>query len=132
MAIPALLNAPAPVLASQWKILFDSGVTPIVSLAMSSGAGFAALALQSALKPATSTCLQRNLYIAASIGSFALVPYTKWLMWANITELEKRAESASKDKDDIHDLVKTWSTYNFWRGIMFLSSGVAGICACLN
>jgi formate-dependent nitrite reductase membrane component NrfD len=134
MAIPALLHAPAPVLATQWKILFDNGVIPVVFLALSSSAGFAALALQSTLRSTTSTFLQRNLYIAASITAFGLVPYTKILMWGNITELEKRAQTTSrrKEKDDTHDLVKTWSSFNFWRGIMLLSSGVAGIWASVS
>ena len=130
MSIPSLQLSPSLLLATQWKLLFDNGITPVVTLSMSSGVGFAVLAgLTHVNKGAL---MQRNLYIGAAVAALGLAPYTKILMGKNIEMLEKRAsEGKGEGKDDVHALVATWGKYNFWRGVMLLNSGVMGIGAAL-
>lgn len=125
VTLPALLHAPAGTLATQWKTLFSKGTPPVVSLTLSSSVGFAALAYR---HPANATgTLTRNLYIAASLAAFGLIPYTRLLMWDNITSLATEGQQ----QQDTHDLVKTWGKYNLWRGIMLLSSAGFGLWASL-
>lgn len=141
VTLPALLYASPPTLATQWKILFDTGLTPVVSLAMSSAVGFATLAYRatntpSVLSTGLESHMKRNLYVAAAVSAFGLVPYTKLLMWHNIAELERRAEMAGKGDDerkpDTHTLVKQWGTLNLYRGCMLLVSAGLGLWACVN
>jgi hypothetical protein len=134
VTVPALLKAPEALLATQWKVLYDHGITPVVSLAMSSGVGFAVLAFQKTPTSATSIYMQRNLYIAAAITAFGLAPYTRFLMWNNIGELERRADypGEGKEKEDTRQLVETWAKFNLWRGVMLLSSASLGIWACVS
>jgi hypothetical protein len=134
VTIPALLKAPGPLLVTQWKALYDHGITPVVSLAMSSGVGFALLAYQKASSPVIGVQMQRNVYIAASAMAFGLAPYTRLLMWNNIEELERRAKltSEGKEKEGTRQLVETWAKFNLWRGFMLLSSAGLGIWACVS
>lgn len=80
------------------------------------------------------TYTKRNLYAAAAISAFALVPYTRLLMWENITELSKRAKDAEEGKEhkDTHELARTWGRLNAWRGLILLNSAALGISASLN
>ncbi|KAH7381488.1 hypothetical protein DE146DRAFT_760918 [Phaeosphaeria sp. MPI-PUGE-AT-0046c] len=90
MFIPALYLSPSTHLATQWKLLFDYGIIPVVTLSMSSGAGFAILAgLAHANNGAV---VQRNLYVGAAVAALGLAPYTRLLMGRNIEMLEKRAK----------------------------------------
>lgn len=135
VTLPALLHAPAATLATQWKILYDTGVVPVVSLAMSSAAGFAVLAYQSTVAPASASSLaRRKLYIGAAVAAFGLAPYTRLLMWQNITALEKRAKDAAEghEQSDTHQLVTAWGKLNLWRGVMLLSSAGLGVWASVN
>lgn len=131
MSLPSLQLSPAPLLATQWNLLFDNGMIPVVTLSMSSGAGFAILA---GLRHVDNgAVVQRNLYVCAAVAAFGLAPYTRLLMGTNIDTLEKRAkEGKGEDKDDTHALVATWGRYNFWRGVMLLSSGLLGMGAAMN
>ncbi|KAF3047964.1 hypothetical protein E8E12_002332 [Didymella heteroderae] len=54
VTLPALLQSAPDTLAKQWKTLFDHGITPVVSLAMTSAAGFTALAYHTTLTPGLS------------------------------------------------------------------------------
>ncbi|KAF1852034.1 uncharacterized protein K460DRAFT_413512 [Cucurbitaria berberidis CBS 394.84] len=137
VTIPALLHAPPSTLAVQWKILFDSAITPVVSLAMSSAVGFATLAYRETHTVSTSVG-KRNLYVAAAVGAFGLAPYTRLLMWDSIAELEKRAKAGEKREGEevggskTHALVKQWGTLNLYRGCMLLVSAGLGLWASVN
>lgn len=70
----------------------------MVTLTMTSTVGFATLAYRSTFTPSlTATGLishtKRNLYIAAAVGAFSLVPYTGLLMRDVILKLSKQAEA---------------------------------------
>ncbi|KAJ4368840.1 hypothetical protein N0V83_005922 [Neocucurbitaria cava] len=142
ITLPALLHASPSTLATHWKILFDTGITPVLSLAMSSAVGFATLAYRATYTSSlASTGLvshaKRNLYIAAAVAAFGLAPYTKLLMWRNISELERRAQLVEKGdngkgENDTHALVKQWGTLNLYRGFMLLSSAGLWIRACVS
>jgi len=96
----------------------------MIALSMSSSAGFAALAYSTSLTT-------RSLYIGAALAALGLAPWTRLVMWGNITELERRAENAAEGREmgDTHELVKTWGKLNLWRGSILLSSAVLGMCA---
>ncbi|OAL50285.1 hypothetical protein IQ07DRAFT_680592 [Pyrenochaeta sp. DS3sAY3a] len=139
VTLPALLKASPSTLATQWKVLFDTGITPVVTLAMSSTVGFATLAYRATYNPLSISAglvnhTKRNLYVAAAVAAFGLVPYTRLLMWRNIAELEKRAKAAvdGEASNDTHDLVKQWGTLNLYRGLVLLSSAGLGVWACCN
>lgn len=116
---------------------------------MSSSAGFALLAYRAMDTPTLTapglvSHAKRNLYVGAALAAFGLVPYTKFLMYADIGQLEVKAReakaartgvkgaSASADGDkETYELVKKWGTMNFWRGMILLSSAGMGIWACV-
>ena len=120
----------------QWKILFDCGITPVVSLTMSSAVGFAALAYHAALTPSLTAPgvvfhRERTLYAAAAVTAFGFAPYTQILMGSTNAELSRRATVDDKEADT-HELVKTWGRYNLIRGCMLLVSAGLGIWACVS
>jgi hypothetical protein len=133
VTLPALLSAPAGTLATQWKVMFDSGIAPMASLSTTSAAGLALLAYHAPTVTSASLA-ERNLYIAAAVGAASLGPYTKILMGSNIEALEKRAKAAAEgqEKGDTHELVRTWGRYNFFRGLMLLSAAGCGMWASLS
>ncbi|KAF2785998.1 hypothetical protein K505DRAFT_156223 [Melanomma pulvis-pyrius CBS 109.77] len=136
VTLPVLLTTPPSAIAVQWQILYDSGIAPVVSLAMSSAVGFATLAYRAtpsmdAVGVASHT--KRNLYIAAAAAAFGLAPYTQILMLATNKELMRRAKAGDKgQKGDTHELVKTWGRWNFWRGTMVLVGAGLGLWASVN
>lgn len=112
--------------------MFDSGIAPVVSLAMTSAAGFAVLAYRTpGLTSASVT--ERNLYIAAAVGAASLAPYTRIIMGSNLDALERRAQVAAEGqgKGDTHELVRMWGRLNLFRGLMLLSSAGIGMWASL-
>jgi phospholipase/lecithinase/hemolysin len=138
VALPALLRADPSTLAAQWQLLYDHGIGPVVSLALSSSLGFATLAYRSTLTPSlTATGLvsytRRNLYIGAAVAMVGLAPYTQILMGSTNKELMRRATTGAKKEDvgDVHALVKRWGHLNFWRGVMLLAGAGMGAWATL-
>jgi hypothetical protein len=135
ITFPALLQAQTPTLVKQWHVLYNSGITPVVGLAVTGSAGFAALAYRAASAPGHNALdgglwAKRNLYIAAAVMTFSLTPYTWILMWDTIQELERRAERIEKDeKGDTRELVLKWGTQNLWRGVMLLTGAGLGVWA---
>lgn len=106
ITFPALLQAQTPTLVKQWHVLYNSGITPVVGLAVTGSAGFAALAYRAASAPGHNALdgglwAKRNLYIAAAVMTFSLTPYTWILMWDTIQELERRAKSTPAVKPTI-------------------------------
>lgn len=116
--------------------MFDHGITPVVSLTMTSAVGFAALAYQSTFNPNLTAARlmshrERNLYAAAAVTAFGLAPYTQIIMGSVNAELARRATAGEK-KGDTHELVRTWGRYNLIRGCMLLLSAGLGMWACVS
>ncbi|PIB01393.1 hypothetical protein CB0940_00302 [Cercospora beticola] len=133
-AAPALLQAPAPLLAKQWQILFtrDKLLAPIISL-FSSGT-FACLAYrdQTWTKPAI-------LYTTASSLLLALIPYTYLLGEPVNKKLEEKARTLKaeeapgvKREESVHGLVDTWASVNFGRAVVSFVASAAAIWAAVE
>ncbi|KAJ4982578.1 hypothetical protein SVAN01_11931 [Stagonosporopsis vannaccii] len=142
VTLPALLLSPPASLASQWKSLFDHGIVPVVSLTLSSAAGFAALAYHATLTPAVTASglvsyRVRNLYAGAALLGVALAPYTQVLMGGVNAELARRAAERANgaekereresEREGTGELVRKWGTLNLWRGVMLLCSAGLGL-----
>ncbi|KAF2462828.1 uncharacterized protein BDR25DRAFT_122299 [Lindgomyces ingoldianus] len=134
VTLPALLHSAPSTLATQWQILYDYGITPVVSLSMSSAVGFATLAYRTTLTSTGAvTNARRNLYIAAAVATFGLAPYTKIVMNRTNEELMKRAKmSSSEGKSDTHDLVRQWGRLVLGRGTLLLIGAGLGLWASVN
>jgi hypothetical protein len=135
VTLPALLQSPPATLAKQWKTLFDHGITPVVTLTMTSAIGFTALAYHTTLTPGLTgtgalTTRERNLYVAAAVTAFGLAPYTQILMGSVNAELTRRATAG--EKEGTKELVETWGMYNLLRGCMLLVSAGLGTWACVS
>lgn len=131
-ALPAFLQSPPPLLAKQWKSLYDNGIGLIVPCAMGAAVGFAYLAFD-ASKVVGWGGSQVKLYVAAATAAFGLAPYTQIVMRSNIKRLTKIASSGTDDgrvgKVEVHELVRTWGTFNLIRGFLPLSAAVIGVWA---
>lgn len=127
VTLPALLQSSPDTLATQWKTLFDHGIAPVVTLSMSSAAGFAALAYGAG----AAASRERDLYVAAAVAAFGLAPYTQILMGGVNGELSRRAGAGEK-RADTHELVRTWGRYNLARGCLLLLSAGLGTWACVS
>ncbi|KAF2107034.1 hypothetical protein BDV96DRAFT_654126 [Lophiotrema nucula] len=135
ITLPVLLPSKPQALATQWRTLFNAGITPVVTLAMSSAAGFALLAYRATYTPTPTSpgqvnTLKRNLYVAAAIGAFSLAPYTAILMGnVNDTLMQRAAQAAKEEVKDTHELVRRWGTLNFNRGLLLLAGAACGVVA---
>jgi hypothetical protein len=138
-----LLTSTPSHLPTQWQLLYDHGIGPVATLAISSGTGFAVLAYRSAPSITDiptggllSSHSKRNLYIAASVAVFGLVPYTRILMKSTNNELMRRAkvvkEAGEMKGQGTHEMVRKWGRYNFVRGLMVLAGAGLGLWASLN
>ncbi|KAF2679251.1 DUF1772-domain-containing protein [Lentithecium fluviatile CBS 122367] len=132
ITFPALRHAPDQLLLTQWQTLYDSGLVPVVTTALSSAAGFAALAYRTSLAPAgTVSTSQRNWYAAAAVAMLGLAPYTRIVMGGTIDELSRRAKARKEEseKADTRALVEQWGTLNLWRGMLLLMGTGVGVWA---
>lgn len=162
VSVPALLSgastAPASTIATQWKTLYDRAVGPVVTLSMTSTIGFAALAYRTATAaaaaatssvtsppgltntpPAASAMVtKRNFYIAAAVLAFSVAPYTRLVMWENISQLEKLAGAAgpagkgTAGSAATQGLVQRWGELNLYRACMPLLSALCGLLAAVS
>lgn len=132
ITFPALRHATGRTLLTQWQILYDSGFVPVVTTALTSALGFATLAYRTTLAPAgVISHGKRNLYAAAAVAMFGMVPYTRIIMVGTIDELSRRAKAgkAAGEKADSRALVERWGTLNFWRGLLLLTGTGLGVWA---
>jgi len=132
--VPALLEAPAPLLAKQWKKLFDADklLAPAIALFSSGIFGYISYRDQTWTKPAI-------LYASSSVLMASLIPFTFILGEPINKKLEDRARNlasasltdasveagVSKD-ENTHSLVDKWATVNFGR---FVISAVGAVLA---
>ena len=132
--VPALLVSPGPLLARQWKILFDKGLVVVVSNVAVSSAAFAYLAYD-ARAPSLSG-LQSRLFVGAAVAAVASAPYTKVVMGgvnSRLIEiavgLEAADQRAKVDEGEVRGLVGAWSRLNAVRSVLPLTAAVIGIWA---
>ncbi|KAF2209734.1 hypothetical protein CERZMDRAFT_107023 [Cercospora zeae-maydis SCOH1-5] len=132
---PALLLAPAPLLAKQWQTLFtrDKLLAPILSLFSSGTFAYLAYRDQTWTKPAI-------LYTTASSLLLALIPYTYLLGEPVNQKLEEKArtlkaeekEVGVKNEESVHALVDKWATVNFGRAVVSFVASAAAIWAAVE
>ncbi|PPJ53931.1 hypothetical protein CBER1_04599 [Cercospora berteroae] len=130
---PALLLAPAPLLAKQWQTLFtrDKLLAPVLSLFSSGTFAYLAYRDQTWTKPAI-------LYTTASSLLLALIPYTYLLGEPVNKKLEEKArtlkaeEAGVKREESVHGLVDTWASVNFGRAVVSFVASAAAIWAAVE
>ncbi|KAF2772927.1 hypothetical protein EJ03DRAFT_387272 [Teratosphaeria nubilosa] len=135
-ATPALLHAPAPLLAKQWKTSFTSDQCLAPAITLFSTATFGWLAYRDPTRPSST---QFRLHLIAATLLTSLIPYSFFLLEplnrrllkkasdlasASLTDAEVEA-NVSRD-DSVHALVDKWAVVNLGRTIL---SGVAAIAA---
>lgn len=144
-AVPSLLHSPAPLLAKQWKSLFDNGLLLVAPCGVAAATGFAYLAYHSAstatLPPGASVWGVRGvkLYTAAAVAALAFAPYTQVFMAGvngSLKAAAGRAAQGAVGKDlvaagegSVHDLVSTWSKFNLVRGFLSVGAVMVGVFA---
>ncbi|KAI4797120.1 hypothetical protein E4T44_12020, partial [Aureobasidium sp. EXF-8845] len=87
-SVPALMDAPAPLLAKQWKKIFDSGKVVAPPMAAVSSIIFGYLAYRA---PTASSDFK--LYTIAAILVPSIIPYTVSLMSGINSKLQEKAAS---------------------------------------
>ncbi|EMD00638.1 hypothetical protein BAUCODRAFT_28981 [Baudoinia panamericana UAMH 10762] len=133
--IPAFLKAPAPLLAKQWKTMYDGDVL-IAPATSAIGLGVFGYF---AYRDPNAWSHHQILYTTASALMAILIPYSTLLLGPINSKLEKKAsdlasasltdaeaESGMSKEESTHGLVDTWGTINFGRAII---SGVAALAA---
>ncbi|KAK4548624.1 hypothetical protein LTR36_009534 [Oleoguttula mirabilis] len=133
-ATPALLHAPAPLLAKQWKTMHDSdkALAPAVVAIGTSVFGYLA-----SREPRNSKAF--ILYTTSASLLALCVPYTLILAEPIIQKLEQKAqdlasasltdtaaEAGVRQEDTVHQLVDKWATVNLGRTIL---TGIAALTA---
>ncbi|KAG2165974.1 DUF1772-domain-containing protein [Aureobasidium pullulans] len=132
-SVPALMDAPAPLLAKQWKKIFDQGKVAAPPMAVISAAIFGGLAYR---EPVGSSNF--NLYTAAALLVPSIVPYTVFLMSTVNSKLQEKAsslasasltdtavESGAAEGETAHELLEKWATLNLGRSLLPLIGTLA-------
>jgi hypothetical protein len=150
-SVPALMDAPAPLLAKQWKKIFDSGKVVAPPMAAISSAIFGYLAYRgmpahdldgsSVLTiPEPTASSGFKLYTIAAILVPSIIPYTVFLMSGINSKLQEKAaslanasltdtavESGVAQGETAHELLDKWATLNLGRSLLpLISTLVAG------
>jgi hypothetical protein len=150
-SVPALMDAPAPLLAKQWKKIFDSGKVVAPPMAAISSAIFGYLAYRgmfthaldrtgilTILEPTASSGFK--LYTIAAILVPSIIPYTVFLMSGINSKLQEKAaslanasltdadvESGVAQGETAHELLDKWAILNLGRSMLpLISTLVAG------
>ncbi|KAF2463248.1 uncharacterized protein BDR25DRAFT_307855 [Lindgomyces ingoldianus] len=138
--VPALLEAPAPLAARQWKKVFDLGkkVGPILAVAGTIATGY--LASQQ-----DTSSLPFKLNLAATIIFPSIIPYTlafmkptnnKLLSKADSlasTELSnKAAEAGVTQSETVHALLDKWATLNLARALITCVGALCAVWAAID
>ncbi|KAF2101397.1 hypothetical protein NA57DRAFT_34024 [Rhizodiscina lignyota] len=136
IATPALLQAPAPLLAKQWKTMWLRG-RPTGVLFLAIGAIFGGLAYRE--QPSSSAF---KLYVTSAALITSAVPYTLALMGPTNKALNEKAESlasasitdaaaeAGVEKEQTtHALVDRWAMLNLGRALIAATSAMVALWA---
>ena len=150
-SVPALLDAPAPLLARQWKKIFDQGKVAAPPMAVLSSAIFGYLAYRGKFAhvldedekltiPEPTASSGFKLYTVAAILVPSIIPYTVFLMSGINNKLQEKArslanasltdtavESGVAQGETAHELLDKWATLNLGRSLLpLLGTLVAG------
>lgn len=132
--VPALLHAPAPLLAKQWRTIWDKtkAAIPAATLVSSGLLGFLAY------REDTSSSAFRY-YLTAAVLLPSTIPYTAFLMGPINNKLVKKsenlasasisdttAEAGVSKEETTHALVDKWASLNLLKALI---SGVAALSA---
>lgn len=139
VSIPSLLQSPSPLLARQWKILFDNGIVVVVPACVASSAAFAYLAYDASRGLLGWSSPASKLLGGASLAAIMAMPYTAALMPGvndRLTTLAKKfatEETESKEVQpdvagttEVHGLVRQWGKLNLARAFFPLVAAVLG------
>ncbi|TKA78213.1 hypothetical protein B0A55_03771 [Friedmanniomyces simplex] len=140
-AVPALLHAPAPLLAKQWKTLFDADklVNPVVSAI---GLGVFSFFAYRDPNPGSR---HQILYTTAAALLASFIPYSLLLLGPISAKLEQKAqdlastsltdtvaESGMAKEETTHVLVDRWATVNLGRTLLSFVAAVAATWAAVD
>ncbi|KAF2092071.1 hypothetical protein K490DRAFT_32435 [Saccharata proteae CBS 121410] len=128
--VPSIMQAPAPLLARQFKKSFEMGITTVPGLMFSS----LVCAWLATREPISSSAFK--LYTAAAVLLPSCIPYTLLVMKPiqdklcaradSLTALEdEAAEAGIAQEDTVHGMVDKWATLNLGRTVI---NGVAALC----
>ncbi|KAG9665993.1 DUF1772-domain-containing protein, partial [Aureobasidium melanogenum] len=133
VAGPALLKAPAPLLAKQWLTVYDNGKVMAPPLSVLCSAIFGYLAYREPTATSSFT-----LYTAAAIVVPCVIPYTVFFMGGVNSKLQEKAssltdasltdtavESGVAQGETVHQLVDKWLTLNLVRSLLPLFGSLA-------
>ena len=134
LCVPALLLAPAPLLAQQWQATYDLGKKYGPGVAASSAAAFTYLAY--------AVPRWRGAYALAAVLPTVIVPYTLLFMASTNRSLSQRALAARQlkagevapelQRPTTHELLARWRTLNTLRGCISLAGTVWGVWTVLG
>jgi len=138
---PALLEAPAPLLARQWKKVWLTArsTAPVFSIGLSVLFGYLAYKEPSSHTPSF------RLYALASFLLPSQIPYTLLLMGPLNSKILEKAESLSQtalsdieaeagvsQEETVHALVDKWATLNLGRAFMVGVAAFSAVWATLS
>ncbi|KXL49363.1 hypothetical protein M433DRAFT_39807, partial [Acidomyces richmondensis BFW] len=128
-AVPAMLHAPAPLLARQWKTMFTSDKLLAPAIVLVSGSIFGYFAYRDSM-----ALLPGRLYAASAALLVLNVPYSFFCLEPINRKLEVRAARLSRagiagdnaeveamefpQQETVHQLVDRWATVNLGRSVL--------------
>ncbi|KAF2757988.1 hypothetical protein EJ05DRAFT_510840 [Pseudovirgaria hyperparasitica] len=132
-AIPAILQAPAPLAARQWVTMFVRARALGIAVTAIPVVAFSWLAWKDGLQP-------RNfkLYLTAALMHFLVFPYTMLVILPTNNKLEEKAQTMSDNEvepsaaeagiqkeETVHALVDKWGLVAIGRAVL---AGVGTVC----
>ena len=142
ISVPALLLAPNPLVTQQWQKIYDSGKAQMPPLAGASALSFAYLAYRwyGTLKQPKAELSGLSAFLAVLI-----VPYTIIFMNKVNKKLQRKAEDSKglslDDKvvevglpkgESSKELLDSWATHNFVRGLFPLAGSILGLWTAIS
>lgn len=137
LGVPPLMLAPSPLVARQWKKVYDLGVVRSPPLALTSALSFSFLSYK---LYGTLNQPKAELYALSALLTIGIVPYTLLAMLPTNNKLMRNAEEAEamtpeeqimevKDSErrSTKQLLDLWATHNLVRGMFPLAGSVLGL-----
>jgi len=138
--VPAILQAPAPLLAKQWRTTWERAKATLPAATIVCGSAFAWLAS----REDRSTNAFR-LYLASAILLPSTLPYTALLLGPINAKLVQKsddlaataitdasAEAGVTKEETVHALVDKWATLNLGRALLSVAAAMTAMWATLN
>lgn len=137
-----MLLAPSPLLARQWKTMFDRGkiINPGLSVVSAISYGFLSYKLYRTLHHP-----KAEMYALSAILILGILPWTRLVMWPtnsalfekydqmkNLSVQEEATEVGLAKGDSTKELVDKWGAFNLGRGLFPLAGAVLGTWVTLS